>query len=162
MSQNIAQSCEVDLELAKFEHQHATARVSTASNGVTIIQNRKLDVEFDNSSRITHVHLKRSVAVDLKAEAQPLSTHRVEMLPCSEQSVDANGIKKTNSASFATMAGLAKTQSLEETGSNRPSPFNIDQISPLLLWVSQVSNNHIPLAERLEKSKWTTPRLEKL
>lgn len=162
MSQDIAQSCEEDLALAKIEHQHAIAPVRTASNGVTIMQYWKLDVECDNASWVTDVELKRSAAVDWRTGAQPLSAHSVEMLPPSRLSADVNGINKTNSSLFATMVGLVKTPPSEDSGPSLPSPLNFDRISPLLLWVSQISNDHIPVAERLEKSKWETPRLEKL
>ena len=129
------------------------------------MQYQPLDVQGDKASGVGGVEPNRSMAGALRTVAQPLSSQSFEIFVPYRRSVDAYGVEKTPNA-FTTLADAEEAVSLlaltEETEFNLSSPFHVDNISPLLLWISHVSNGNMPMSERLEKSKWEVRRLERL
>lgn len=94
---------------------------------------------------------------------RPLSLN-VEASAASSQNAGPRRFGVASSDSHTTISDPEETQSLfalTETGRGLTSPSSIDYVSPLQLWLYQISNN-MPMAERLEKSKWEVRRLERL
>jgi hypothetical protein len=151
--------------LSGIDHQHAMGLGCPASNEDAIMQYQTLDVQCDKASAVGGVEPKRLMAGILRTAAQPLSSQSFEIFSPYRRSVDAYRVEKTSNA-FTTLADAEEAGSLlvltEETEFNLPSLFHVDHISPLLLWISHVSNDSMPMSERLEKSKWEVRRLERL
>lgn len=83
-----------------------------------------------------------------------------------QQGDDLGRVDNASSESDAIVADLEESQSLlaltKETDLGSRHDSKIDYLSPLQLWVYQNSSDNMTLAERLEKSQWETPRLERL
>ena len=168
MSQNITKRRKEDHPywLSGIDHQHAMELGCTAGNEVAIMQYQTLDLQCDKASGVGGVEPKRSMVGILRTVAQPLSSQSFEIFAPYQQSVDAHRVEKKASNAFTTLADAEEAGSLlaltEETELNLPSLFHVDHTSPLLLWILRVSNDNIPMSERLEKSKWEVRRLERL
>jgi hypothetical protein len=165
MSQNIAQRRGENHGLSKVNHHHAMGPGSTGSHEVTV-QNQALHVQCHEAGGVGDLEPKRPMAANSMTVAQHMSSQKFEIFAPRRPSVDADRVEEAISNLFTTLADPEETGSLltlrEETGSNIPSRFHVDSTSPLLLWMSQVSNDNIPMSERLEKLKCKSRRLEKL